>query len=177
MSTVRCTSDHIEFDLRHKLGEAQQNTFDGLAIWHEHPRTLFKDSQILMTPLGFIANPKRFNVATTRAKSLMIIIGDPGTLMHDPHWLALLHYAKKANACCGSPMPELLPMKAVQRSMAGEERLQLPGGGKNAARDEGKDLLIEELGMLSINGLRANANILFSEASAVEGIATTRHDA
>ena len=54
-----------------------------------------------------MANPKRFNVVTTRAKSLMVIVGDPSILMHDPHWLALLHYVRDNNGCVGSPMPQL----------------------------------------------------------------------
>ncbi|TRM60361.1 P-loop containing nucleoside triphosphate hydrolase protein [Schizophyllum amplum] len=42
--------------------------------------------------LGFVANPRRFNVSVTRAKSLLIIIGDPNVLSLDPLWRSFLHY-------------------------------------------------------------------------------------
>ncbi|XP_069798041.1 putative helicase MOV-10 isoform X2 [Narcine bancroftii] len=36
--------------------------------------------------LGFLKNPKRFNVAMTRAKALLIVIGNPIILIKDPNW-------------------------------------------------------------------------------------------
>ncbi|KAG9001266.1 hypothetical protein FRB93_012193 [Tulasnella sp. JGI-2019a] len=42
--------------------------------------------------LGFLVNPRRLNVAITRAKSLLIIVGDPIVLSLDPLWRKLLNY-------------------------------------------------------------------------------------
>ncbi|KAF5389777.1 hypothetical protein D9757_006011 [Collybiopsis confluens] len=42
--------------------------------------------------LGFVANPRRFNVAVTRAQSLLYIVGDPSVLSIDPLWRAFLNY-------------------------------------------------------------------------------------
>jgi len=42
--------------------------------------------------LGFVANPRRFNVAVTRAQALLIIVGDPQVLSLDPLWRAFLNY-------------------------------------------------------------------------------------
>ncbi|KAF8804655.1 RNA helicase [Phlegmacium glaucopus] len=42
--------------------------------------------------LGFVANPRRFNVAITRAQALLIIVGDPQVLSLDPLWRAFLNY-------------------------------------------------------------------------------------
>ncbi|XP_019633546.1 PREDICTED: putative helicase mov-10-B.1 [Branchiostoma belcheri] len=40
--------------------------------------------------LGFLNNPKRFNVAITRAKALLIVVGNPHTLCRDEHWKKLV---------------------------------------------------------------------------------------
>lgn len=50
--------------------------------------------------IGFLSNPKRFNVALTRAKSLLIIIGNPAVLCKDKNWNILWQYCKNNDACC-----------------------------------------------------------------------------
>lgn len=42
--------------------------------------------------LGFVANPRRFNVAVTRTQALLIIVGDPQVLSLDPLWRSFLNY-------------------------------------------------------------------------------------
>jgi len=42
--------------------------------------------------LGFLVNPRRLNVALTRPKGLLIIVGDPLVLGLDPLWRKLLNY-------------------------------------------------------------------------------------
>jgi len=42
--------------------------------------------------LGFLANEKRFNVAVTRAQSLLIMIGNPLTLENDANWESMIDY-------------------------------------------------------------------------------------
>jgi hypothetical protein len=42
--------------------------------------------------LGFLANEKRFNVALTRAQSLLIMIGNPFTLENDSNWGSMIEY-------------------------------------------------------------------------------------
>ena len=52
--------------------------------------------------LGFVASPKRFNVAVTRAKSLLIVIGCARLLAGDKeNWRPLLEYCRDKNAWCG----------------------------------------------------------------------------
>lgn len=50
--------------------------------------------------LGVIGEPKRFNVAITRAKEGLIVIGNPDTLTveHDPCWAAFLSFCAR-NGC------------------------------------------------------------------------------
>jgi len=42
--------------------------------------------------LGFVASPTRLNVAITRARALLIILGNPKLLVLDPYWRSLLTY-------------------------------------------------------------------------------------
>ena len=42
--------------------------------------------------IGFFSNPKRFNVAITRAKALLVVVGSPAVLMRDANWSQLLRY-------------------------------------------------------------------------------------
>ncbi|XP_047983533.1 probable RNA helicase SDE3 isoform X1 [Salvia hispanica] len=56
--------------------------------------------------LGFLSNPRRFNVAVTRAKSLIIIIGNPHIICKDPNWNKLLWYCVENNSYKGCFLPK-----------------------------------------------------------------------
>ncbi|NXR46798.1 SDE3 helicase, partial [Hippolais icterina] len=56
--------------------------------------------------LGFLKNPKRLNVAITRAKALLIVVGNPTVLSKDPHWHRFLRYCKEEGAYTGYPYEE-----------------------------------------------------------------------
>ncbi|XP_034626490.1 helicase MOV-10 [Trachemys scripta elegans] len=56
--------------------------------------------------LGFLKNPKRFNVAITRAKALLIIVGNPTVLSKDPHWNTFLRYCTAKGGYTGCPYAE-----------------------------------------------------------------------
>eukprot|EP00064_Thunnus_orientalis_P005544 superscaffoldBa00000547_g5558 len=45
--------------------------------------------------LGFVNNEKRFNVAITRARALLIVVGDPRVLKADQLWNKFIHYCAK----------------------------------------------------------------------------------
>lgn len=51
--------------------------------------------------LGFVANAKRFNVAITRARSLLIIVGNPHLLECDPNWRELINFTQKLGSYRG----------------------------------------------------------------------------
>ncbi|KAM7269280.1 hypothetical protein ACFE04_024777 [Oxalis oulophora] len=56
--------------------------------------------------LGFLSNPRRFNVAITRAKSLLIIVGNPHVICQDPYWNKLLTYCTSNKSYVGCTLPD-----------------------------------------------------------------------
>ncbi|KAM4645813.1 LOW QUALITY PROTEIN: helicase MOV-10 [Amazona ochrocephala] len=56
--------------------------------------------------LGFLKNPKRFNVAITRAKALLIVVGNPAVLSKDKHWQRFLRYCREEGGYTGYPYEE-----------------------------------------------------------------------
>ncbi|KAF8586065.1 P-loop containing nucleoside triphosphate hydrolase protein, partial [Ramaria rubella] len=54
--------------------------------------------------LGFVANARRFNVAVTRARALLIVVGDPRVLALDPVWRAFLTYVQVNGGWTGNPI-------------------------------------------------------------------------
>uniref|UniRef100_A0A8C9Y8D2 RNA helicase n=1 Tax=Sander lucioperca TaxID=283035 RepID=A0A8C9Y8D2_SANLU len=65
-------------------------------------------SDDLQKALGFLANPKRFNVAITRPKALLLIVGNPHILIRDPCFRALLQYCFINGAYLGCDPPPSL---------------------------------------------------------------------
>ncbi|XP_037629487.1 putative helicase mov-10-B.2 [Sebastes umbrosus] len=49
-------------------------------------------AQMQKCTLGFVDNEKRFNVALTRARALLIVVGDPRVLKTDQMWNKFIHY-------------------------------------------------------------------------------------
>ncbi|XP_070686569.1 RNA helicase Mov10l1 [Pempheris klunzingeri] len=70
------------------------------------------ESDDLQNALGFLANPKRFNVAITRPKALLLIVGNPHILIRDACFRALLQYCFINGAYVGcDPPPSLRDSK------------------------------------------------------------------
>ncbi|KAK2550951.1 putative helicase mov-10-B.1 [Acropora cervicornis] len=51
--------------------------------------------------LGFLKNPKRFNVAITRAQALLIVVGNPHVLCKDQHWNRFIKFCKDSKGYRG----------------------------------------------------------------------------
>ena len=45
--------------------------------------------------MGFLKDYQRFNVAITRAKELLLVMGDPQVLMKNKNWRELIHHTRK----------------------------------------------------------------------------------
>ncbi|GAA6058655.1 hypothetical protein JCM10212_004066 [Sporobolomyces blumeae] len=65
------------------------------ARWIEHDR---------QTNRGLIFEPKRFNVAMTRAKELLLVVGNAQTLCVDPNWRSFYHLCVRNRAFVGPPI-------------------------------------------------------------------------
>ncbi|CAN0008382.1 unnamed protein product, partial [Bubo scandiacus] len=65
--------------------------------------------------LGFLSNPRRFNVAITRAKALLIVVGNPHVLVKDPCFCALLEYSLMNRVYVGCDLP--LELECLQNKM------------------------------------------------------------
>ena len=55
-----------------------------------------------------MSSPQRFNVAISRAKMLLLVVGDPNALVEDASWRQLLRYAVENNAYRGCAHPLML---------------------------------------------------------------------
>ncbi|XP_035258113.1 RNA helicase Mov10l1 [Anguilla anguilla] len=83
--------------------------------------------------LGFLSNPKRFNVAITRPKALLIVVGNPHVLIKDPCFSALLQYCFENGAFLGCDPPA--PLHATRPS--GPDR---PDASERAAAGSGSEV-------------------------------------
>ncbi|THH07554.1 hypothetical protein EW145_g3302 [Phellinidium pouzarii] len=68
----------------------------------------------LRRTLGFVADPRRFNVAVTRAQALLIVVGDPFVLALDPIWKAFINYVHLGGGYKGTQI-DWDPSKPVDR--------------------------------------------------------------
>jgi len=57
--------------------------------------------------IGFLADPRRLNVALTRAKYAVIVVGNPKVLSRHPLWNHLLHHYKENHCLVEGPLTNL----------------------------------------------------------------------
>ncbi|KIY47323.1 RNA helicase [Fistulina hepatica ATCC 64428] len=95
ISTVRSSRDFIEYDLKHTLGfVANPRRFNGKYLLTGGFKTL-----VLITTDTILT------VAVTRAKALLIIVGDPHVLQLDSLWRQFLNYVHDNGGWTGIPIP------------------------------------------------------------------------
>ncbi|XP_028009872.1 helicase MOV-10 isoform X2 [Eptesicus fuscus] len=79
--------------------------------------------------LGFLKNPKRFNVAVTRAKALLIVVGNPLLLGHDSDWKAFLDFCRDNGGYTGCPFPAKVDPQHEQDLLKGLSKLSFSTSG------------------------------------------------
>ncbi|WIA17691.1 hypothetical protein OEZ85_009208 [Tetradesmus obliquus] len=82
-----------------------------------------------VSDVGFWRNPKRFNVAITRAKALLVVVGSPRVLAADDNWRQLLRHCMARGAYRGagsSYLQQLLRVEALPPGYDQLQDLQLP---------------------------------------------------
>ncbi|XP_023487461.1 RNA helicase Mov10l1 isoform X1 [Equus caballus] len=77
--------------------------------------------------LGFLSNSKRFNVAITRPKALLIVLGNPYVLVRDPCFGALLEYSITNGVYTGCNLPpELQSLQEARTRRTGDDCIRSP---------------------------------------------------
>lgn len=84
--------------------------------------------------LGFLRNPKRLNVTLTRAKALLIVIGDPNTLSQDKYWKGFIDFCVASKAYTGVDFVEDDEM--VDDIMERLDAINLKGGVSEEEDDD-----------------------------------------
>ena len=64
--------------------------------------------------MGFLCDPRRLNVALTRAKYGMVVIGNPVLLRRNSHWCQLLQFYKEHNCLIETSLDESLTGKLAK---------------------------------------------------------------
>lgn len=76
--------------------------------------------------IGFLSDPRRLNVALTRARLGLILLGNPRVLSKNPLWAALLLYFKENETLVEGPLNNLQPSYMTfarpRRNPAGDSR-------------------------------------------------------
>eukprot|EP00953_Heterococcus_sp_UTEX-ZZ885_P038454 19725-Heterococcus_DN1.PRE.2 len=140
--------------------------------------------------IGFLSDPRRLNVALTRAKYGCIIIGNPRILAKNPLWNALINYYKDHGALVEGPLSNLqtsmmsFPKGHVYHSKAKNVAQNLHSIERSAPRNRPDDRRLyftalaqgSATGNTMLNGIGGSGNAMYSSsdttANGVRGVTT-----
>lgn len=76
--------------------------------------------------VGFLSDTRRMNVALTRARTGLYVVGDEKTLLINPHWKGLIRQAKEASSFVSVSTP--LTNKVLLKTVSTRKRYSKPEG-------------------------------------------------
>lgn len=147
MATYRKQVQKIRLLLReHKLGAVRVGTLDDfqgqeskiiiVSTTLSRPDTLptttnndDNNNSIETQCIGFWHNPRRFNVAITRAKALLVVVGHPAVLMEDASWREFIRHCV-SNGCYRGAGAGMVARSSLMTSGTGgksDEEAELEG--------------------------------------------------
>lgn len=101
------------------------------------------DNEDKMLELKFAFHPKRFNVCLTRAKSLLIAIGDPHVFVSEFVWREFIKYCIVKGVYCGCNLPPVLQIY-LDRCKGKEIQMDFKCENSESDEDEVKKPLVKE---------------------------------
>lgn len=102
MREIRQLLREAEFDLP-KVGtveDFQGREFD-VVLLSTVRSSSYQVASDVQHSLGFVSSPRRLNVAISRPKVLLVIIGNPALLCRDVHWRTVIQYCMEHGAYTG----------------------------------------------------------------------------
>lgn len=125
-------------------------------------------------------NPKRFNVAVTRAKALLVVVGQPAVLLEDASWRELLLHCFSQGAYRGAGADAIRQRFRLEPGAAAALPDLPPGagaagaaGGADEAGDEELQRAIGQLAELALLGA-GRADEMFPQTLEVRGRGATK---
>eukprot|EP00842_Homolaphlyctis_polyrhiza_P000629 jgi/Hompol1/1567/HPOL_002715-RA len=121
------------------MPEGQERKVIIISTVRSNPDHLSHDAKF---NLGFLSDPKRFNVAVTRAKALLIVIGNANILMKDESWRAWIQQAHQLGATKNLPeeiksdLSKEVPASLFAASKSGGTKIVRRGANEESDEDD-----------------------------------------